>query len=278
MKGSRRRGGGTTSRHCCCSMHHVIFIFAALLGVLVLYWLLTCFQSKNSQQLKQPQQTYRGTQYWKDGVTQSVQTLYETPFARFQIHQVQLGDTASSIINDWLWYDESDNINVLVERAEDGKFLVLEQTKYGIDGSTYAVVGGLIETAIEQQQKQGGESPLQAAQRELQEELGMVATNWVELGAYRAAANRGGGTTFTFLARQAANSNNNNKKKAGATLTNHQQPQKNSQGRIAPGELERQDVIELSREELLEAVLAGKFKEIKWTATVALALLRMTTT
>jgi ADP-ribose pyrophosphatase YjhB (NUDIX family) len=298
MMGSRRRGGGgrgTTSRHCCCSLYLVIF--APFLGVLVLYWLLTCFQSKNSQQLQlqqqqQQQQTYRGTQYWKEGVTQSVQTLYETPFARFQIHKVQLGDTASTIINDWLWYDESDNINVLVERAEDGKFLVLEQTKYGIDGSTYAVVGGLIETEIKQQQQQqqgeGGESPLQAAQRELQEELGMVATNWVELGAYRAAANRGGGTTYTFLARQAAaaaaadgntnNNKNNNKKKAGATPTTHQQPQKNSKGRIAPGELERQDVIELSREELLEAVLAGKFKEIKWTATVALALLRTTTT
>jgi ADP-ribose pyrophosphatase YjhB (NUDIX family) len=244
-------------------------------------WLLTCFQSKNSQQLQQQQQqTYRGTQYWKEGITQSVQTLYETPFARFQIHQVQLGDTTNTIINDWLWYDESDNINVLVERAEDGKFLVLEQTKYGIDGLTYAVVGGLIETAIEQQQGGGGggESPLQAAQRELQEELGMVATNWVELGAYRAAANRGGGTTYTFLARQAADSKNNKNKKAGATSTTHQQPQKNSKGRIAPGELERQDVIILSREELLEAVLAGKFKEIKWTATVALALLRTTTT
>ena len=38
---------------------------------------------------------------------------------------------------------------------------------------------------------------------------------------------------------------------------------------------ERQDKVELSQEELLEAVLAGAFAEVKWTATVALSLLRL---
>ena len=38
---------------------------------------------------------------------------------------------------------------------------------------------------------------------------------------------------------------------------------------------ERQDKVELSQEELLEAVLAGEFAEVKWTATVALSLLRL---
>ena len=40
-------------------------------------------------------------------------------------------------------------------------------------------------------------------------------------------------------------------------------------------DVERQDKVELSQEELLEAVLAGAFVEVKWTATVARSLLRL---
>ena len=49
-------------------------------------------------------------------------------------------------------------------------------------------------------------------------------------------------------------------------------------GGVAEGELERQDQVELTKPELIEALLSGQFKEIKWTATVALAILRTTTT
>jgi 8-oxo-dGTP pyrophosphatase MutT (NUDIX family) len=203
--------------------------------------------SSSSAILPEKDQRYRGTQYWKEGVTQGVETIYETPFARFQIHKVLIG---SKLINDWMWFDESDNINVLIE-TKDGTFIVLQQTKYAIEGSTYAVVGGLIEA---------GEFPVDAAKRELQEELGMVAEEWMDLGAYRAAANRGGGMTYTFLARKAAPYSGSKKSHGNAG--------------IADGELERQDIVRLTRSQLIESVLAGKFKEIKWTATVALALLR----
>ena len=219
---------------------------------------------------KQAQGLYRGIQYWKDGVTQKVQTLYETKFARFQVHQIKIenGDTQAppKIIYDWMWFDESDNINVLVETStsdddeEEGpKYIVLEQTKYGIQGLTYAVVGGLIEL---------NEEPIVAAKRELKEELGMVASEWTDLGNYRAAANRGGGTTYSFLARNAVKD---------LTSTNAQNMDKDDAGtHIAVGELERQDMIYLTRSQLQQAVLDGKFKEIKWAATVALALLKTT--
>ena len=198
---------------------------------------------------------YRGVQYWKKGVTQGYQTLYETTFARFQIHQVLLED-GKTIINDWMWVDESDHINVLVQEEEsagntNAHFLVLKQTKYAIDGPTYAVVGGMIEP---------GELPVDAAKREVKEELGMVAEDWLDLGSYRAAANRGGGTTYTFLARKATSSANGTTKQRSSM--------------VAEGELERQDLVKLSREELREALLSGMFKEIKWTACVALALLQ----
>jgi hypothetical protein len=39
-------------------------------------------------------------------------------------------------------------------------------------------------------------------------------------------------------------------------------------------DLEAQRVHTLTRQELLSALLEGKFKEVKWTATVALAILK----
>lgn len=186
---------------------------------------------------------YRGEQYWKTGVTLDVTTLYETPFSRFQLHKVKIGD---KIIDDWLWYDESDNVNILVQN-EEGNFLVFKQTKYAWDGESLAVVGGLIES---------GEEPLEAAKRELMEELGMEARSWDSLGSYRAACNRGGGITHTFFARDAKKSLEDKKAVVGQA------------------DLERQDLIYLTKRELLDAVLDGKFQEIKWTATVALALLK----
>jgi 8-oxo-dGTP pyrophosphatase MutT (NUDIX family) len=198
---------------------------------------------------------YRGVQYWKLGVTLGSETLYETPFARFQIHQVLLED-GKTVVKDWLWLDESDVVNVLVEN-ENEQFVVLHQSKYGIATPTYAIVGGLMEP-----EEKG--NPLLTAQRELREELGMESDHWIQLGGYRTAANRGAGTTYTFLARHA--------RKEGSTTTTT-----TGRGGDGPveGELERQDVVLLTRNELVEKLLVGDFQEIKWTATIALALLRM---
>eukprot|EP00934_Nitzschia_sp_Nitz4_P002327 Nitzschia sp. Nitz4//scaffold5_size260463//22619//23551//NITZ4_000941-RA/size260463-processed-gene-0.109-mRNA-1//-1//CDS//3329555217//2327//frame0 len=192
---------------------------------------------------------YRGSEsHWKEGVTLSVKTVFETPFARCQVHEVQVGQTH---IDDWLWFDEYNNVNVLVQH-ESGMFWILEQTKYALPGKSYAVMGGMIEP---------NESPLESAQRELREELQLESPDWVSLGSYVAASNRGGGTTNIFWARQAKN------------IPGVEQHQLEG-GEIAQGELERQDVVQLTKEELVKALLGGKFQEIKWTATVALALLQ----
>jgi ADP-ribose pyrophosphatase len=220
--------------------------------------------------------TFRGSQYWKDGVTQSVQTVWESEFARFQVHSIQLnaanGNGGNTIIDDWLWYDESDNVNVLVQEQHDGggnggDFIVLEQTKYAIPGTSLAVMGGLIEQ---------DETPLQAAERELQEELGMSTSHWKSLGNFVAAANRGGGTTHVFWARnETTTTSTTSSTVRGSSPSSKETNKKDSVNMIAAkGELERQDVVRLSRSQLVEALLLGKFREIKWTATVALALLQ----
>ena len=164
---------------------------AYVMGFFSAFLLLRCLlgTSINNNRISQ-EGKFQGAQYWKPGFTQNVDTLYETSFARFQLHHVLLED--GTTVKDWMWYDEADNVNVLVE-TQQSTFLIFKQTKYGIpEASSLAVVGGLIEP---------GEDPLKAAQRELQEELGMTSSDWKTLGNFRAAANRGG-TTFVFWVRR----------------------------------------------------------------------------
>ncbi|CAJ1926120.1 unnamed protein product [Cylindrotheca closterium] len=189
---------------------------------------------------------YKGTQFWNDEKTLAVKTLYETPFARFQIHKVKAG---KNIINDWLWCDETDSIIALVHEAETGKYILFRQTKYAIPGPpTLATVGGLIEP---------GEEPLESAKRELQEELQMESNDWISLGTYRTASNRGAGTSSLFLAKNATGS---------AQMISTIKGQH---------DLERQDIVRCTEEELLEFVLDGKFGEIKWAAAAAFSLLKL---
>eukprot|EP00292_Cryptomonas_paramecium_P025562 CAMPEP_0113715136 /NCGR_PEP_ID=MMETSP0038_2-20120614/33076_1 /TAXON_ID=2898 /ORGANISM="Cryptomonas paramecium" /LENGTH=70 /DNA_ID=CAMNT_0000642333 /DNA_START=370 /DNA_END=578 /DNA_ORIENTATION=+ /assembly_acc=CAM_ASM_000170 len=69
-------------------------------------------------------------------------------------------------------------INVVV-RDRDGKYVMLQQSKYGIAGESYAVVGGYV---------QAGESAIQAARREVLEELDMECAEVKGLGTYRTDA------------------------------------------------------------------------------------------
>lgn len=189
---------------------------------------------------------YKGVDFWNPGKTLAVKTLYETPFARFQIHTVQAG---KNIIKDWLWCDEMDHINVVVQEQKTGKFVIFRQTKYAIPGPpTLAVVGGFLEP---------GETSLDAARRELKEELQMESEEWVSLGKYRAAVNRGGGYTHAFLAKNAVEITDKSLEVKGQA------------------DLEQQEVLRCTEEELLQYALDGKFGEVKWAATVALSLLKL---
>ena len=89
--------------------------------------------------------------------------------------------------------DERDHINVLVQTAE-GKFPLFRQSKYGYVGEALAPVGGFIND---------GETALEAAKREIREELGLESDQWTALGSYRTAVNRGGGTLHAFYASNA---------------------------------------------------------------------------
>jgi 8-oxo-dGTP pyrophosphatase MutT (NUDIX family) len=156
-------------------------------------------------------------------------------------HEIQLPD--GRLIRDWAWLVMPDYVNVFAETAR-GTLLCFEQTKYAVaTGTSLAPVGGYLET---------GEDPLAGARRELLEETGYDAPEWISLGSYAADGNRGGGTAHLFLARGAA---------------------KNE--KVASDDLEEQILMELTRDEFRQAVLEGKFRVLSWAANAALALQRL---
>ena len=143
------------------------------------------------------------------------------------------------VIEQWPWVISPDFINV-VAVTESGEFLCFQQVKYAVEGDVLATVGGYLEP---------GEEPLATARRELLEETGYEATEWIELGQYRVDANRGVGMAHFFLALQARHVADRN-----------------------ADDLEEQHLLLLTRAELEATLDAGQFKALPWAAAVALAL------
>src|SRR5512136_1776883 len=158
-------------------------------------------------------------------------------FLRVEDHTIQLPD--GRVIEQWPWIITPDYINVFAI-TDDNRLACFRQGKYAIDGDSLAPVGGYVEP---------GEEPLAAAQRELLEETGYEAREWVALGRYRVDANRGAGTAHFFLARHARHVAERN-----------------------ADDLEEQHLLLLTRAELEEALTTGQFKALPWAAIVALAL------
>ena len=163
--------------------------------------------------------------------------LDHSKFLTVENHSVELPD--GRVIDDWPWVITPDFINVLAVTKEN-EFLVFRQTKYGIDGTSLAPVGGYIEP---------GEDPLSAAKRELLEETGFEASNWVSLGQYRVDSNRGAGEAYFYFALQAEKVID-----------------------IDSDDLEEQQLLLLNITELEAALVSFQFKVLPWTAIVAMAL------
>lgn len=177
---------------------------------------------------------------WRKPNTLSVRTVASTPFARFEIHKVRT--ESGEIVNDWLWTDERSHVNILVHTKEDNKYLLFQQSKYGLEKPHYAVVGGLFNK---------GEGPVECAQRELLEETGLVAEQMINLGKYRVQVNRGGGFLYVYFAKNCIPSG---EKKFS-------------------DDYEKQSIRKLTRAELIRAALGGDVGEAQWVAAVALGLL-----
>ena len=83
----------------------------------------------------------------------------------------------------------------------------------------------------------------------LREETGYISDDWLDLGSYLVDPNRGVATGYLFLARHAR----------------QVYP-------IDSDDLEEQEILLMSRDELEAALSQGKFKILAWAAAVAFAL------
>jgi ADP-ribose pyrophosphatase len=83
---------------------------------------------------------------------------------------------------------------VVTALTDDGDVVTVEHYRHGARAVTQGLPSGFIDD---------GETPAQAARRELREEAGYEASEWSELGQYVVDGNRGCGTEHVFLARGA---------------------------------------------------------------------------
>ncbi|KAL7467324.1 hypothetical protein ACHAXS_007572 [Conticribra weissflogii] len=241
----------------------------------------------------QTHQTQRGSlpKGANSGETISNKCLVESPWMRLAQHTVKLPPNANNdspkVIDDWLWIDYHDRINVLVEDPDNpSSFLILQQTKYALDSEmSLAVVGGIIEpttsetadadatsmapkAAAEGEERDVGydavgESPLSAAQREVKEELNVSCRSWTTLGKFRTDVNRGMGWVHPFLARD-------------CDYSSIDSGENNEDGdAVGAHDTELQKVRSMALEEVRVAVMEGKFLEVQWSNTVALAMLHI---
>jgi len=163
--------------------------------------------------------------------------LSHSKFLTVESHTVKLPD--GQIIPNWAWLIIPSAAIVLAVTT-DNKFLCFRQTKYAVAGTALAPVGGMLEP---------NEKPLDAAKRELLEEMGCESSEWVNLGSHILDPNRGIATIHLFLA-----------------LNAKQVAKPNSD------DLEDQELLFLTRSEIENALKAGEFKILAWSAVVAMSL------
>jgi ADP-ribose pyrophosphatase len=177
---------------------------------------------------------------WKTLSRSTVFTSQDPKYLTVESHRIELPDGRQ--LDAWPWLITPDFVNVVILTTE-GNFVCFRQTKYAVEGVSLAVAGGYLEA---------GEEPLDGARREVLEETGYAAPEWISLGTYAVDGNRGCGRAHLFLARDA-------------------RPVK----AIDADDLEEQEMLILTRQEIEAALHDGAFKVLPWSTAVALALLRL---
>lgn len=233
----------------------------------------------------------------------AVTALAETKFARCDVHTVTSED-GTGLIRDWIFLEVMPMV-VVVVRTVDGDFLVFDQKKYAIPGSTLSPVGGMIEV---------GESPLAAAKREVLEELGVGSRRMLRVvkeniddptevtkldqiveilsrnadkpsfdefglldGETRGLPSSELDEDWTFLGRYRTAANRG----GGFVYTyllKNAVPLLSGGGTsnyIGTGDDESQEILHLEEKDVMNALSEGKFQEVKWLGTFSLAMLHL---
>jgi ADP-ribose pyrophosphatase len=134
---------------------------------------------------------------------------------------------------------ESPSYVTIVPLDREKRIGLIRSYKRGVDAVDIQPPAGIIEA---------DEPPLQAAQRELLEELGCTAHTWKPMGSYVLGGNFGGGPAHIFLA-------------TGCEQT--QAPDS--------GDLEEQQVLWLPLPEVRQRWMDGRFRQLASVASLGLA-------
>ena len=118
-------------------------------------------------------------------------TQLTTVLPWFQIFQEKVELPGGRILDDF-YRIVMPEFAMVVPVTPAGELLMVRGYKHGPRKICLSAPGGMIEP---------GESPLEAAQRELLEETGYQAAEWRSLGNFVVDSNRQGGTAHLFLAR-----------------------------------------------------------------------------
>jgi ADP-ribose pyrophosphatase len=101
--------------------------------------------------------------------TESEQKCFTTPV--FQIVKRSMTSPDSAITDDFFIMESPDWVNVVAIR-EDGKYILVNQYRFGTQALSLEVAGGVVDQ---------GETHLEAARRELLEETGYISETWSHL-------------------------------------------------------------------------------------------------
>ena len=123
---------------------------------------------------------------WK--VLSSEQLLDKGVWMRLRQERVQL--PSGAIVPEWFILDFPDWVNVIAI-TKDGKFVMEDQYRHALSETRFELIAGVIDP---------GETPLQAAQRELSEESGYGGGTWELFMTVAPNPTNQSNRSYTFLA------------------------------------------------------------------------------
>jgi ADP-ribose pyrophosphatase len=167
---------------------------------------------------------------------QTTMLLDSSPWIRVYADDVLLPD--GRVIEGYLRL-ESPGYAMIVPVSHDNQIGLIRSYKRGVDAIDLQPPAGMIEA---------GEDPLITAKRELYEELGCNALEWISMGKYVVGGNFGVGQAHFFLA-------------------------KDCQQVVEPesGDLEEQETVWLPLEKARQWWIAGTFRQMASAAALGLA-------
>ena len=114
--------------------------------------------------------------------------LERPPWFTVGEQDVELPD--GTVLNDFNWIAMR-SFAIVVPIDEDGDTIMIRSFKLGVGQASLSLPAGYLEQ---------DEAPLDGAKRELREETGHEAAEWIPLGTYVVDGNYGSGTMHAFLA------------------------------------------------------------------------------